>query len=183
MNTRRSLTSMMALVIFAASPSSQAEGNDIKAAVGARSTAPSSGVVSASLVISRQDAPAASIVLDVAALSRIGLRQIRTAVPWEKNGAIQTWEGVSLSRLAASQKATGRDLYVSALDDYGALLPAADTDRLDPILAWLRDGNPIRIKDKGPFVVIYPFTGNPDLSTTETYNTRSVWHVKQVDIR
>ncbi|CAN5455958.1 hypothetical protein BH11PSE9_BH11PSE9_10420 [soil metagenome] len=183
MSMPRFLTPMLALVIFAIATASRAEGNEIKTAVHEQVAVAPPGVVSASLLISRQGAPAASVVLDVAALARIGVRQIRTAVPWDKTGVVQTWEGVPLSQLVASQKAAGRDVYVSALDDYGALVPASDIVRLDPILAWLRDGKPIRVKDKGPFVVIYPFTANPDLSSTETYNTRSVWHAKQVDIR
>lgn len=173
---------LAALLAIAAMPSRAAD-NEIRTAAADRPMAVSPGVVAASLVVSRRGVPAASVVLDVAALTRIGVRQIRTAVPWDKSGAVQTWEGVPLSKLAASQKAAGRDLYVSALNDYGAVVPSSDIVRLDPILAWSRDGKPIRTKDKGPFVVIYPFTDNPELSATETYNTRSVWHAKQIDIR
>lgn len=160
-----------------------ASNTDIKTATAERPMAAALAATSASLVVSRQGVPAASVVLDVPALAKMGVRQIRTAVPWDKSGTVQTWEGIPLSKLAASQKAEGRDLYVSALNDYGAMVPSSDIVRLDPILAWSRDGKPIRTKDKGPFVVIYPFTDNPELSATETYNTRSVWHARQIDIR
>ena len=73
----------------------------------------------------------------------------------------------------------GHPLLVKALNDYAAHIPWSDLERYDPLLAWLRDGQPIPIRAKGPLIVIYPFTDRPELRG-DIYNGRSVWHVSEI---
>jgi hypothetical protein len=110
-------------------------------------------------------------------LEALGVTGLTTAVPWDAQP--RHWEGVSLRRLATAIHATGRPLLVKALNDYVSHIPWSDLEQYNPLLAWLRDGQPIPIRAKGPLVVIYPFTARPELRG-DVYNGRSVWHVSEI---
>ncbi|MEO6409595.1 MAG: hypothetical protein ABIO45_12700, partial [Burkholderiaceae bacterium] len=53
--------------------------------------------------------------------------------------------------------AAGGDLRAVALNDYRADIPAEDVQRDEVMVAYLLDDEPMRVRDKGPLVVIYPF--------------------------
>ena len=55
----------------------------------------------------------------------------------------RVWEGVRLKRLLSTHQVAGRPLRVKALNDYVAVIPWADIEQFDPLLAWHRDGRPI----------------------------------------
>jgi hypothetical protein len=118
-----------------------------------------------------------SHVYDPATLTALGATQVATHVPWDAERS--TWEGVGLKRLLAAHQVAGRPLRVKALNDYVAVIPWADIEQFDPLLAWHRDGQPIRVRDKGPLLVIYPFAMHPELKRAE-YIDRSVWHVNEI---
>ncbi len=121
--------------------------------------------------------PATAIAYDAHGLEALGVTGLTTAVPWDSQP--RHWEGVTLRRLATAVRAAGHPLLVKALNDYAAHIPWSDLERYDPLLAWLRDGQPIPIRAKGPLIVIYPFTDRPELRG-DIYNGRSVWHVSEI---
>jgi hypothetical protein len=114
---------------------------------------------------------------DPASLAAVGTSQLATHVPWDAKPHV--WEGVRLKRLLASQQIVGRSLRVKALNDYVALIPWSDLEQFDPLLAWLRDGQPIPVREKGALLVIYPFAAHSELKRAE-YTYRSVWHVNEI---
>ena len=116
-------------------------------------------------------------VYDAASLGALGPTQLTTHVPWDAEPRV--WEGVRLKRLLSTHQIAGRPLRVKALNDYVAVIPWADIEQFDPLLAWARDGKPIAVRDKGPLLVIYPFAGHPELKRAE-YTDRSVWHVNEI---
>ena len=121
--------------------------------------------------------PADALSYDRSRLEALGMAGLTTAVPWDSQP--RHWEGVSLRRLMTAAHAAGRPLLVKALNDYAAHIPWSDLEQYDPLLAWLRDGQPIPIRAKGPLLIIYPFTARPELRG-DVYNGRSVWHVSEI---
>src|SRR5690606_40451332 len=76
--------------------------------------------------------------------------------------------------------ASGTRLYITALNEYRAQLPVSDTAKYDVILARRINGHPLRVRDRGPTFIVYPFDQDPDLkSETDRKSTRlNSSHVK-----
>lgn len=70
-------------------------------------------------------------------------------------------------------------LKMIALNDFSSDVPAADAFDYDVILAVLREGEPMSVREKGPIWVIYPMDEHPDLQD-EIYNDRLVWQLKTI---
>lgn len=137
---------------------------------------PASTAVSVRLVRPSSGGPLAQ-TFDHAALLALGTSSLTTNVPWDKD--VHVWEGVRLKRVLDALQVSGRPVRLKALNDYEAVIPWADLERYDPLLAWHRDGQPIPVRLKGPLLVIYPFSVHAELRRSE-YIDRSVWHVKEI---
>jgi hypothetical protein len=72
-------------------------------------------------------------------------------------------------------------LKVIALNDFIAEVPASDAYDYEVILAVLRDGERMSVRDKGPIWVIYPMDDHPELRD-EAYNGRLVWQLKEISV-
>jgi hypothetical protein len=72
-------------------------------------------------------------------------------------------------------------LKMVALNDYVSEVPASDAFTYDVILAVLRDGEVMSVRDKGPIWVIYPMQDNPELQG-EILNGRLVWQLKSISV-
>ena len=72
-------------------------------------------------------------------------------------------------------------LKMVALNDFSSNVPAVDAFEYDVILAVLRDGEPMSVRDKGPIWVIYPMDDHAELRD-EAFNGRLVWQLKTIAI-
>ena len=68
---------------------------------------------------------------------------------------------------------------MQALNDFSVTVPAADAFNYDVILAVLKDGEKMPIRDKGPIWVIYPMDDHAELRD-DLYNGRLVWQLKSI---
>ena len=73
-------------------------------------------------------------------------------------------------------------LKMVALNDFSSSVPAVDAFDYDVILAVLRDGEPMSVRDKGPIWVIYPMDDHAELRD-EAFNGRLVWQLKTIAIK
>lgn len=71
------------------------------------------------------------------------------------------------------------NLRMTALNDFSSDVPAMDAFNYDVILAVLRDGETMSVRNKGPIWVIYPMDDHPQLQD-EAYNGRLVWQLKNI---
>ena len=110
-------------------------------------------------------------------LEALGTVEVATETPWTDGKVI--FEGVPISALLNHLGATGSEIEFVALDDYSVTIPTDDLAAYNPILATRRDGTPMRIRDKGPIWVIYPWTDFPELQNEENY-AKAIWQVYQV---
>lgn len=93
---------------------------------------------------------------------------------------VTTFQGPSLRSVleAADIEQDGR-LKMIAINDFASSAPAADAYKYNVILAVLRDGEEMSIRDKGPIWVIYPMDDHAELRD-DMYNGRLVWQLKSI---
>jgi len=89
--------------------------------------------------------------------------------------------GVPLAELLAAVGAEGTMLRASAINDYTVEIPVSDAVEGGPIVAYLMNGSPMPVREKGPLWVIYPFDSTPDYQT-ETIYARSIWQLNRIEV-
>lgn len=115
--------------------------------------------------------------LSLGALDDIPQSEIVTVTPWTDGE--QHFAGPSLAVLAALADLKSTSVHILALNDYSADIPAADWQH-GVILATRLNGGLMRVRDKGPFWIMYPISSNSDFAQ-QTYQARMVWQVKELD--
>jgi hypothetical protein len=94
----------------------------------------------------------------------------------------QTFTGVELADLLDALGVTEGTLRAMAINDYGVDIPVADAVAGGPIVAYLRDGDPMSVRDKGPLWIVYPFDAKPEYQT-EVIFSRSIWQLDRIEVR
>jgi hypothetical protein len=117
---------------------------------------------------------------DMAMLERLPQTSFETKTPWYAQA--RKFTGPLLRDVLAAAGAEGTMLRARALNDYWVDLPFDDAQRHDPILARLLDDKPMRVRDKGPLFLIYPFDASPALRNT-VYYSRSAWQLRAIEVR
>lgn len=116
---------------------------------------------------------------DLDTLKQLGTLDIETETPWTE-GKIR-FTGVLARDVMDLVGATGRSISAIALNDYSVSIPFEDFDKYDVIIATERDGAPMRIRDRGPLWVIYPWSDNAELRN-ELYYSRSIWQLRSIEV-
>ena len=114
---------------------------------------------------------------DLGMIESLGLTEVSTETPWT-SGKV-SFQGVLVRDLMAELGATGTHVTAVALDDYSVKIPLSDFDKYDAILATRREGEPMRVRDKGPIWVIYPWSEHPELQNEENY-AKAIWQVREL---
>lgn len=117
---------------------------------------------------------------DRAMLQALDTVVIETTTIW--TDGLQTFQGVELFDLLNAIEASGANLRAIAHNDYAVDIPASDAVEGGPIVAFLRNGAPMSLRDKGPLWVIYPFDSTPEYQTELTY-ARSIWQLDRIEVQ
>jgi hypothetical protein len=93
---------------------------------------------------------------------------------------VVTFQGPSLRHFLESFE-IGRDatLRMVALNDYAVKIPASDGFDYNVVLAILKNGEEMPVRDIGPIWVIYPMSDHSELRAS-IYNDRLVWQLKSI---
>ena len=118
-------------------------------------------------------------VFDLAMLSGLGTEQLRTVTAWTEGE--QLFEGVPLKRVLDAVGAHGDRLRAVALNDYASTLALDDPAAAHAFLAFKRNGSPMRVRDKGPLWIVFPWSDHPEL-VTDKIRTWSVWQLKSLEV-
>ena len=129
--------------------------------------------------IGRTNAPGRAD-FDLQALERLGLVQLTTWTPWTK-GEVE-FAGVWARRLMEAVRATGTQVDALALNDYAQTIPLEDFDKYDVLLATRLNGEPLRVRDKGPIWIVYPWSKHSELDDLATRG-KSVWQLSALHVR
>ncbi|HSK42024.1 MAG TPA: molybdopterin-dependent oxidoreductase [Arenibaculum sp.] len=98
----------------------------------------------------------------------------------------QTFQGVLLGDLIARVEGRGVEIVVTALNDYGAIIPWSDLDDHAVLLALMQNGAPMSVRDKGPIWIIYPDSepkSEPGGDFARLHNGKMVWQLNRIEVR
>ncbi|MBK9082937.1 MAG: oxidoreductase [Rhizobiales bacterium] len=117
--------------------------------------------------------------MTMAEIERLPRGGFATRTPWHD---VKTrFEGVPLPAFLAAIGATRGVVTVSGLDGYVVDLPVEDPRNAQAVVAYKRDGEYMRIRDKGPLFIIYDYDADPALQTDQYY-ARSIWQIRSVKV-
>lgn len=111
---------------------------------------------------------------DRALLEALGESVLETTTPWTEGRHL--FEGVSAKTLLEALDARGSQVKAVALNDYAVLIPVMDFLHYPVLLALKMDGKPMRVRDKGPIWIVYPYDEYEELRDP-TINARWVWQL------
>jgi hypothetical protein len=146
---------------------------------GVDSAAPGKVVLTVTGRISRPNAGNRA-EFDMPALAALPQTQFSTHTPWEPQ--VRRFTGPLLRDVLALAGAQGSVLKATALNDYRVDIPVSDSQRFDVIVARLLDDQPMRVRDRGPLFIIYPFDSDAELRA-QRYFARSVWQLCCLDVQ
>lgn len=121
----------------------------------------------------------ASQVFSLADLQRLPVTEFETSTIWTKG--VHRFTGVSLADLLAAADIEGDTLKAIAANDYSVEIPTSDAVSGGPIVAYFLDGQPMSLRNKGPFWIVYPYDRSADYRS-ETIYTRSIWQLVQIRV-
>jgi hypothetical protein len=110
-------------------------------------------------------------------LQALPVSVIRTETIW--TDGVQEFTGVALSDLLTSLDIRDGMLEAVAVNDYLIDIPVSDAVPGGPIIAYLRNGQPMSLRDKGPLWVIYPYDSSADYQREEIF-ARSIWQLTDI---
>ncbi len=118
-------------------------------------------------------------VFDMALLETLAQTTFTTTTIWTEGP--QTFTGVELSVLLEALDAEGSVIRATALNDYAIEIPVSDAVTGGPIVAYLQNGEPMAVREKGPLWIVYPYDSSPDYQTEQVYS-RSIWQLASIDV-
>jgi hypothetical protein len=133
--------------------------------------------VTGKIAVTNQDGGAA---FDLDMLKAIGEVTFKTSTPWTEGE--QSFTGVPLNALLQAVGVTEGTLTATAINDYAVEIPVSDAVVDGPILAYLQNGNPMSVREKGPLWVVYPYDSKDDYQAEVIYS-RSIWQLSSIDVK
>lgn len=122
----------------------------------------------------------AAAAFDLAMLQAFAAIEIETTTIWTEG--VQTFVGVELDDLLAAVGAEGAVLRAIALNDYAVDIPVTDAVDGGPVIAYLRNGAAMSLRDKGPLWIVYPYDSAPEYQSELIYS-RSIWQLDRIEVR
>lgn len=118
---------------------------------------------------------------DIGRLDALGRTEIETTTIWTEGK--HRYTGVLLADLLAALGLSGTEtqLEFRALNDYAIEFAANEATAEAPLLAYLADGQPMQVRDKGPLWLIYPYDSDASYRTDTIY-ARSIWQLDRVTV-
>lgn len=119
------------------------------------------------------------VTLDMETLQAMDNVKFETSTIWTEG--VQTFTGVSLSVFLRALDVSGGTLKATAINDYSVEIPLDDAVEGGPIIAYLRNGAPMSVRDKGPLWIVYPFDADPAYQSEVIYS-RSIWQLDRLAV-
>ena len=117
---------------------------------------------------------------DMALLATLPQRSFSTKTPWFPQP--RKFTGVLLRDLLDAVGSKAGIARAIALNDYRADMPTDELIQNGAMIAYLLDDQPMPVREKGPLVIIFPFSDRPELRTAVHYS-RAVWQLRSLELR
>lgn len=103
-----------------------------------------------------------------------------TELPWGEGKSAFT--GVKLATLLThAYGSIPEQVDIIALNNYHALMSREDIVNYQPILAYQKDKRYMKVRNKGPYWVVYPLHLYPELNRLK-YQAQMVWQVSEIKL-
>lgn len=116
---------------------------------------------------------------DRAMLQSLGWTTITTVTSFTVGP--QEFSGIPLAALIDATGATGMVIEATALNDYRVELPFAHAADHDVFLALDQNGQPMRVRDRGPVWIVYP--QDSLRPANDRFDTFMVWQLRDIVFR
>ena len=116
---------------------------------------------------------------DRALLELLGLSELMTSTPWTDGE--RAFVGVPFAKLLDAIGAAGSIARAVAANDYVVDIPISNLREADAFLAMSMDGKQLRLRNKGPLWIIYPWSQRPELDRIELHSY-AVWQLQSLHI-
>ncbi|TMV61448.1 oxidoreductase, partial [Thioclava sp. BHET1] len=116
---------------------------------------------------------------DLAMLEALPKVSFKTTTIWTEGE--QSFTGVALRDVLDRLGAKGKTLKATATNDYAVKIPVSDAVSGGPIIAYLNNGKPMSLRDKGPLWIVYPYDAKPAYQTEVIYS-RSIWQLDRLEV-
>jgi hypothetical protein len=120
------------------------------------------------------------VEFDRSMLEAIGLVELVTETPFIDGETV--FRGVRMRDLLRFVGAEGTVVKAEALNLYAVDIPIADFEKNDAILALEVNGRKLRVRNRGPAWIMYPFSDDPSLDNEAIY-ARCVWQLASLVVR
>lgn len=121
----------------------------------------------------------AAVQFDRDSFAALGFETIETTTIW--TDGVQRFEGVPLVTLVDLMGVEGGTLLATAINDYAVEIPVTDAVAGGPIIAIMRNGEEMSVRDKGPLWIVYPYDTSARYRTEVIYS-RSIWQLDRIDV-
>ena len=132
--------------------------------------------ISGQVAITNQDGVA---VLDRAMLEALSPTTFTTTTIWTEG--TQSFVGVSLAAFLSEVGVSEGNLKATAINDYAVEIPVSDAVDGGPIIAYMRNGKSMSVRDKGPLWIVYPYDAVPGYQSEVIYS-RSIWQLDRIEV-
>ena len=116
---------------------------------------------------------------DRAMIEALGWQTITTVTPFTEGP--QEFSGIPLSALVDATGVAGTVIDAVAINDYAAEIPADHVAAHSVFLALDHNGEPMRVRDKGPVWIIYP--SDTLVAADERFDRLMVWQLRELNFR
>ncbi|MGI3185749.1 hypothetical protein [Nioella aestuarii] len=124
--------------------------------------------------------PETEISFTRADLEAIATETFTTSTIWTEGE--QEFTGTPLIDFVQALEVDAGVLQAIAANDYAVEIPLSDAVEGGPIIAFLRNGQPMSLRDQGPLWLVYPYDDNPEYQSEIIYS-RSIWQLERIVIQ
>ena len=117
------------------------------------------------------------VELQMTDLQEMGETEITTTTIWTEGK--QSFVGVSLHDFLEEYGISDGELVATAINDYEIVIPVEDAVEGGPIIAYLHNGEPMSVRNKGPLWIVYPYDSDVRFQTEVVYS-RSIWQLDRL---
>ena len=112
-------------------------------------------------------------------LAELPLETLSTETPWTNQS--HTYQGISLERLLKHFNIQGHQATAKALNNYQVIIEIKDAINKGAFIASTQDGKAMKVRNKGPFWIIFPWSQKPEL-VQKKYQDWSIWQMSDLTI-
>jgi hypothetical protein len=123
---------------------------------------------------------AETATFDIGLLQTLPQTTYQTTTIWTEGP--QEFTGVLLSDLIEAVGGSAASVQAAAINDYAVEIPGSDVTQDGALVAYLLNGSPMSVRDKGPLWIVYPYDTNPEYQSEVTYS-RSIWQLDRLFLR